>query len=219
MPEFTIETGDFRQALATALPFVSDDEDLELLHVVRVEPGEAGTVEVAATDRFALSIETLPVAGGEPFAVSIPADVAERLLDIVLPDPVPGTVTTITRSGTDLDGYRVTITVTRNICATGHACDTTVSFTDPTGFVDYRKLVGKLLQAEPTPAAQIAFNPMLLARAAEAFADRNTDGTPLTMRFRGALGGVLIEKHDLKVLAMPARLAADAPPVPATASA
>ncbi|MCO6011534.1 hypothetical protein NE236_41945 [Actinoallomurus purpureus] len=208
MLEFTIETKAFRKALRTALAFASDDDTQPMLSVVRLEPAGDGKVEVVATDRYAMSMETLP-AGGEAFGVSIPRDVAGHLLNLRTPNRGNGSLTVITTTPDDSGDDQIMIRIAGDVSITGQTVDTSVSFTDAGfEFVNYRQLLAKIeAEAEP-PAELVGFTPRFLGKVCEAFAARAWDKEVMRMAFRGAHTGVSVEMGTLRALVMPANLEA-----------
>lgn len=210
MTEFAMNPADFRDALTTARAFTADPDGPETLRAVRVEPsprpvteedttfGVTGYVDVVATDRFTLSVETVPCYGGEPFALNIPLHIADQLLE--LPEPAIGAFTYISH-----DEGTVTISVNGGIGARGRY-EAAVEFPDPDPvFVGWRATLARHDTAGRPPAPTMAFNPVLLARAMNAITDRYGD-TATTLTFRGPLQSVLIEIHALKIIVMPVRL-------------
>lgn len=200
MTEFTIETSALRQALMTALTFASSDDTLPMINTVFIQPTTGGTgIEVAATDRYALSIETLPVEdGGTPFEALIRSDIVKRLLTLI-PKPKRGEPRgTATFSK---DGDRVTVRVVADI-------ETAITFTPwDDKFIDYRKLLAGAEKGKSEPADLMGFNPSILGKACKAFGGRSTFGTMKTS-FGGHTKPVIIEQDDcgLKVLVMPVRV-------------
>jgi hypothetical protein len=200
MPEFVIETPALRQALATALAFASGD--VPSINVVHIKPTDDGAgIEIAATDRYVLSVEALNVTG-ETFEFSIPQDVAKQLLT-VLPRPGRGalldSMTTIAK-----DGEKVTVRLVGDV-------ETAVTFTPPDEsqpglkFVNYRELMDKAQANKSTPADVMAFNPPILSRVCKTLAARDRH-TPLKLHFGGAVKPVFVQQDTLTVLVMPVRI-------------
>lgn len=204
MTEFTVETVALRQALAAALEFASSDATVPSINCVHVGATEGkGGIEVTATDRYALSVETLPVEG-EPFDVTIPYAIAKRLLTL-LPRPTRGQLVDNLVAFAQ-DGDRVTARVVGDF-------ETALTFTPlgkatpPVKFVNYRELVAKMTGDRKPPADVMAFNPSILAKACKVFAARNRNGAMKTS-FGGHIKPVFIEHEDdsLKVFVMPIRV-------------
>jgi hypothetical protein len=198
MTEFTIKAPALRQALTTALTFASTDDTIPLINSVFIQPAADGTaIEVAATDRYALSIETLPVEDdGTPFEVLIRSDIVKRILTLT-PKPKrgeePGTVT-LTQ-----DGDRVTVRVVTDI-------ETAITFTPwKDKFIDYRKLLAGAEKDKSEPADLMGFNPSILGKTCKAFSGSSE---PMKASFSGHGKAVLIEQgySGLKVLVMPVRI-------------
>jgi DNA polymerase III sliding clamp (beta) subunit (PCNA family) len=203
MTEFTIETPALRQALTTALAFASTDDTLPPINAVHIAVGTTdGTIEMAATDRYIMSVETLTVTG-EPFAVTVPYDVAKRLL-MLLPRPrrqaLVGGMTTIAR-----DGERVTVRLVGDY-------ETTITFTpqdegQPSAkFVNYREMLDKIKAGREAPADLMAFRPALLQQVFKALAVR-TRHEPVELQFGGKDKPVLAKLESLTLVLMPVRLA------------
>lgn len=202
MTEFTVETPALRQALTTALTFASTDDTIPVINTVFIQPTTGGTaIEVAATDRYALSVETLPIEdGGTPFEVLIRSDIVKRLLTLT-PKPKrgeePGTVT-FTR-----DGDRVTVRVVADI-------DTAITFTPwDDKFIDYRKLLADVEKGRGPAADLMAFSPGILSKACKAFGGRVHGFTTMKASFGGHTKPVIFQQEDsgLKILIMPVRVA------------
>lgn len=198
MTEFTIKAPALRQALTTALAFASTDDSIPLINSVFIQPTTGGTaIEVAATDRYALSIETLPIEdGGTPFDVLIRSDIVKRILTLT-PKPKrgeePGTVTFAQ------DGDRVTVRVVTDI-------ETAITFTPWNDkFIDYRKLLASAEKNKEAAADLMGFNPSILGKACKAFSGSSA---PMKTSFSGHSKPVVIEQDDsgLKILVMPVRI-------------
>lgn len=194
MTEFTVETPAFRQALATAMAFTSSDDTLPPIHQVSIKPVEAG-VEVAATDRYVLSVEQLN-ATGEPFEIGIPYDIAKRLLTL-LPKArqaaIVGGLTSIAQ-----DGERVTIRLVGEY-------ETALTFTPSSEkFVNYRELMDKASAGRKDPAGTVAFGPPILTNVCRALLARDRH-EPMKLRFGGESQAVFVEHDTLTILVMPVR--------------
>jgi hypothetical protein len=195
MTEFTVETPAFRQALATALAFASSDDTLPPINQVHVKPVESG-IEIAATDRYALSVEQIN-ATGEPFEVNLPYDVAKRLLTL-LPKArqasIVGGLTSIAQAG-----ERVTIRLVGEY-------ETALTFT-PSGekFVNYRELMDKAKASHKNPAGVVAFGPPVLTGVCRALLARNRHD-PMKLHFGGDSQAVFVQQDTLPVLVMPVRI-------------
>lgn len=201
MTEFTVDTLAFRQALTTALAFASADNTLPQIHAVRFAAAGEHLIEVAATDRYVLSVEKLPV-DGEPFDATVPYGVAKQLLTL-LPKPRRGQIVDSLLTLIKDDG-RVTVRVVGDV-------ETALTFTpaddvEPHNkFIDYRSLIAKTEQGTEDPAPVMGFGPKILTNVCRTLAAR--DGTtPMRLRFRGARKPITVEHDDLKVLVMPVRL-------------
>jgi hypothetical protein len=195
MTEFTVETPAFRQALATALAFASSDDMLPPIHQVSLKPVEGG-VEIAATDRYVLSVEQLN-ATGEPFEVGIPYDIAKRLLTL-LPKArqasIVGGLTSVAQ-----DGERVTIRLVGEY-------ETALTFTPSSEkFVNYRELMDKATAGRKDPAGIVAFGPPVLTGVCRALLARDRH-EPMRFRFGGEGQAVFVEHDTLTVLVMPVRI-------------
>lgn len=204
MTEFTIETPALRRALTTALAFVADDT-LPSLNVVHISSSGESAIEVAATDRYVLSVETLAV-DGEPFELSIPQNVAKQIVTL-LPRPRRNTLidslTTVTK-----DGEKVTVRLVGDV-------ETAITFTpidesEPSQkFVNYRELIAKIEDTAGQPAELMGFNPRFLGKVCKVFADRMGHTEPMKVRFRGHSKAVTVEPAEsdgLKVVVMPTRI-------------
>lgn len=195
MTEFTIETPAFRQALATALAFASGDDTLPPINQVHIEPVESG-IEIAATDRYALSVEQVN-ATGKPFEVNLPYDIAKRLLTL-LPKArqaaIVGGLTSIAQ-----DGERVTIRLVGEY-------ETALTFT-PQGekFIKYRELMDKVKAGRKDPAGAVAFGPPILTSVCRALLARDRNEA-MKLHFGGESQAVFVEHGTLTVLVMPVRI-------------
>lgn len=195
MPEFTVETPAFRQALATALAFACTDGTYPMLNQVSIKPVEQG-IEVAGTDRYVLSMEQIN-ATGEPFEVGIPYDIAKRLLTL-LPKArqaeIVGGLTSFAQ-----DGDRVTIRLVGEY-------ETALTFT-PHGdkFVKYQELLDKTKMNRKEPAGVVAFGPSVLTGVCRALLARDRR-EPMKMRFAGDTQAVFVEQGTLTVVVMPVRI-------------
>lgn len=107
MTEFTVGTPAFRQALATAIAFASDDATLVAINLVHIAPVESG-IEIAASDRFALSVEQIS-ASGEPFAFSIPYNIAQQLRMML--SPPRNAIPSLCRCGHTEDAHNAPVQV------------------------------------------------------------------------------------------------------------
>lgn len=195
MTEFTVETPAFRQALATAMAFATSDDTLPPINQVSIEPVEQG-IEIAATDRYVLSVEQVNVTG-EPFAVNLPYDIAKRLLTL-LPKgrqaAIVGGLTSIAQ-----DGDRVTIRLVGEY-------ETALTFT-PQGekFVKYRELMDKAKAGRKDPAGIVSFGPRILTSVCRALLARDRH-EPMRLHFGGSSQAVFVEHGTLTVLVMPVRI-------------
>lgn len=195
MTEFTVETPAFRQALATALTFASSDDTLPPINQVHIEPVESG-IEIAATDRYALSVEQIN-ATGEPFEINLPYDVAKRLLTL-LPKArqaaIVGGLTSITE-----DGDRIVIRLVGEY-------ETALTFTpQPEKFVKYRELMDKAVAGRKDPAGTVAFGPPILTGVCRALLSRDRNEA-MKLHFGGEGQAVFVEQGTLTVLVMPVRI-------------
>ena len=200
MTEFTIDTLAFRQAITTALAFASTDDVLPQIHAVRIASAGEHLIDVAATDRYVLSVEKLSVEG-EPFDVTVPYGVAKQLLT-ALPKPRRGQIVdsllTLTK-----DDDRVTVRVVGDV-------ETAITFTpidniDPSmKFVDYHALLAKTDEGAEDPAPVMGFVPKILTNVCRAVSARDGN-TPMRIRFRGAHKAITVEQDTLTVLVMPVR--------------
>jgi DNA polymerase III sliding clamp (beta) subunit (PCNA family) len=197
MTEFTVETPAFRQALATALAFACTDAVYPMLNQVHVKPVESG-IEIAASDRYVLSVEELNVTG-EPFEIDIPYDVAKRLLSLL---PKPSRKATVIGGMTEIakEGDKVTVRIIGEY-------ETAVTFTPPSDekFVNYRELIDKTKANKKSPAAEMAFGPLILTRVCRALLARNRHD-PLKFHFGGDTQAVFVQQGTLTVLVMPVRI-------------
>jgi hypothetical protein len=196
MTEFTIKAPALRQALTTALNFAGTDDTLPVINAIRVTSLGPDSVEIAATDRYVMSVERLDAKGiTDLVEFSIPCDIARRLL-MLLPkarkalhetDPVEFTT----------DDEKVTVRITGDI-------ETAITFTPYKEFVGYRKLINQVEAAEAKPADMMGFTPAILAKVCKAIASRG-DSMPMKAYFRGQSKGVVL-KHgdDFTALVMPA---------------
>lgn len=206
MTEFTVETVAFRMALTGALEFASSDATLPSINAVQMAATDDGKgIEVVATDRYVLSVEPLP-AEGAPFTMTVPYDVAKRLLTL-LPRPRRGQlVDNLVAFAQDDDG-KVTVRVVGDF-------ETALTFTPldkanpPVQFVNYRELVEKMTGERSQPADLMAFNPRLLGRVCRVFAARGGRTAAMRTSFGGHLKPVFIEQEDdaLRLYVMPIRV-------------
>ena len=195
MTEFTVETPALRQALATALAFASGDDTLPPIHQVHLEPVESG-IEIAATDRYALSVEQINVTG-EPFEVNLPYDVAKRLLTL-LPKArhaeIVGGLTSIAQ-----DGDRVTVRLVGEY-------ETALIFNPgKEKFVKYQELMDKAKAGRKDPAGVVAFGPPVLTGVCRALLARDRHEA-MKLHFGGDTQAVFVEHGALTVLVMPVRI-------------
>jgi hypothetical protein len=200
MTEFTIETPALRQALTTALAFASTDDTLPMINLVHVTPVEQG-IEIAATDRYVLSVEQVTTTG-EAFEFSISADVVKRLLTI-LPRSrraaLLGSLTTIAK-----DGEKVTVRIVGDV-------ETAVTFTPADEgehgikFVKYRELMDKAQANRSAPVDVMAFAPPLLTKVFKTLSARNSTDA-LKLHFGGEIKPVFVQQDTLTVLIMPVRI-------------
>lgn len=208
MTEFTVETPALRQALATALAFASSDDTLPPINQVHIKPVEAG-IEIAATDRYALSVEQLN-ANGEPFEVNLPYDIAKRLLTL-LPKArqaeLVGGLAAIAR-----DGDKVTVRLIGEY-------ETALTFV-PSGekFVNYRELMDKAQANRKEPAGTVAFGPPIMTGVCRALLARDRN-EPMKLRFGGDSQAVFVDHGTLTVLVMPVRIQEQAEAKPSEVAA
>lgn len=206
MTEFTVETPQFRQALATALAFASADDTLPPINQVHIGPVDHG-IEVAATDRYVLSVEQIN-ATGEPFEFNLPYDIAKRLLTL-LPKArqaaVVGGLTSIAQ-----DGERITIRLVGEY-------ETALTF-NPSNekFVKYQELMDKAKAGRKDPAGVVAFGPPILTGVCRALLARDRNEA-MKLHFGGDTQAVFVQHGELTVLVMPVRVGEAARPARAVA--
>jgi hypothetical protein len=206
MTEFTVETPAFRQALATALAFASSDDTLPPINQVHIGPVESG-IEIAATDRYVLSVEQVNATGG-PFEVNLPYSIAKRLLSL-LPKArqaaVVGGLVSIAR-----DGERITVRLVGEY-------ETALTFTPgEEKFIKYRELMDKAKAGRKDPAGVVAFGPPVLTGVCRALLARDRFEA-MKLRFGGDTQAVFVEHGTLTVLVMPVRIHEPAQPAKAVA--
>lgn len=76
---FTTNAASLRTSLTTAYAFAGKDKLIPAIRAVHIAAADDGIVEIVATDRCVMSVETLK-ADGEAFTVTLPRDVVHRLL-------------------------------------------------------------------------------------------------------------------------------------------
>lgn len=195
MTEFTVETPALRQALTTALAFADSDSAMPPINQVHIKSVEQG-IEVAATDRYVLSVEQVNTTG-ETFDVGIPYDIAKRLLTLL---PKARQTTLIGGlAAIAKDGGKVTVRLIGEY-------ETALTFTPSTEkFVNYRELMDKAQANKGEPSAQMAFGPLILTRVCRALLARNRHD-PVKWHFGGENKPVFVQQDTLTVLVMPIRL-------------
>ena len=190
MGKFTIDAPALRQALTTAMAFTyTGKEPLEALRAVHIEPTDDGAVEMAATDRYVLSAETIK-ADGEPFEFTMPYAAAKELVRMI-PRPKRNAEWNGTVTFTQ-DGVMV---VAHYANATGSDASTKFAPVD-SAFPKYQSLFGSVDKAQPEPVDTVTFSPQIVGRVFKALADRD-DFTPVKLEFRGSVPKpVLVTQGD-----------------------
>lgn len=167
MTQFTLSAKPFRTALVTALAFAEqpDPDYPPILGSVRIEP-DGDRALVAATDRYAASLETLK-AEGDIFAVTVPRGVAEDVVALISapeddPYAKPGMVTFVQEDA----GVTVRVVDESRTAAITFRDD---SFTFP----NLRKVFAPAEQITDEPASGIYFDPDRLAYVIAALKERS----------------------------------------------
>jgi hypothetical protein len=182
MTEFTVEAPALRRALTTALAFAHNDKkvDLPSINAVHIHPAADGTVEVAATDRFVLSVETLKITG-EPFAFTVPYAAAQDLVRLI-PRPRRNAVDALAAVTFTEDGVTV---VARYAGASESTMRIRPVEADDHTFIKYGYLFNGIETVEVEPVGEVTFSPQILGRVFKALADRGDEYTPVKIQFRG----------------------------------
>ncbi|WP_242890134.1 hypothetical protein [Actinomadura litoris] len=201
---FTIDAAPLRAALTSALAFVADTDDDPVLTCINIKPVDSG-VEIAATDRFTLSWETVET-DGQPFSLLIPSHIVRRLLTM-LPKgtrrrPLTGAVF-FTR-----DDDRVTVEYVGGF----EEFETAITFTPPDyeGFPDYQAMIARWSEFDPADFVQeLHLNAHYMVRVSKAIAARDFYG-PTSVRFRKARTPVQLSADGFNAIIMPVHIPARA---------
>ena len=205
MSEFTIDAATLRRAFNTALAFAHTDETFPALTCLNFKPVKGG-VEIAATDRYVLSWETVE-ADGTPFDLLIPTHIVKRLLTMMPKGtarrPVMGAV-----SFTQ-DGDRVAVRFVGELVE----FETEIAFNLPDfkGFPDYQKMLDGFEEIDPKDFVhEVHLNPHFMARVSKAIAARGS-GEPLGVRLRTSMKPIQLTTPDgFNAIVMPVRMNASA---------
>ncbi|TDD32473.1 hypothetical protein E1287_22560 [Actinomadura sp. KC06] len=212
---YMVDAAAFRTALATGLAFAEKSGEIPTLDGVNLRPSdEAGRlVEVAATNRYVLSVETLPVHDETraKFETLIPTHIAKRLLALIPAGtkrrPIEGAVMV------SLDAeHRVAVAYV----GAGDGFEATVTFPRPgrekAAFVDYRSILDQLAKTpDDERLSRVHLRPFLLAAVAKTLNARTPRETPVAVDVFARNRPITLATEDgaLTVLLMPVRKETD----------
>jgi DNA polymerase III sliding clamp (beta) subunit (PCNA family) len=197
--EFTVEALPLRVAMQTASAFASSDQTLPMINLVSFKPTDSNEIELAATDRYMISWETIK-AVGSPFEFLMPVDAVKRLLSVIpkgtRSKPLTGMVT-FTQAEKKITAKLVS----------DHE-EASFTFTPFDGeFVDYRKLINDARNYEvDTSLKSIHLTPYLVSRVFRDLSSR-LGLAPVEISFRSKHKPILVTSEDTTfgALIMPVR--------------
>lgn len=182
---YTIDAAAFRAALATGIKFAETSGFTPAIDGVNVRPANGGRlVEVAATNRYVLTVETVPVDDETraTFETLIPSHIAKRVLALIpagtKKHPAEGAVTV------SLDAeHRVAVAYTGN----EDGFDATVTFSRPgydkgDQFPGYRQILDRAAETPPDKRVNtVHLTPRLVAEVSKAVNARPDLGGVFTL--------------------------------------
>jgi DNA polymerase III sliding clamp (beta) subunit (PCNA family) len=198
MNEFSVDGPALRRALVTALPFGGTDPTLPALQAVHIAAGP-DQIEVTATDRYVLSLETLPVIAGTPFTVDVPRDVAKRIIAMLPKKHTHHAEASVAEFGSIDDRVRVTVA--------GLGVDQSITFhPQDTGFPDLHKVIDNLTANAVT---EMHLTPAIVTRVMRTIR-RRRGNAPVRVEFHGEQKPLVISHGDtFRCLLMPVKKPTD----------